>query len=179
MTRPAHRRKEVPCVLCGEGTYAPEAVCGACRRAVEVGRAILEYQAAATAPEQVIRIQAHLSLSRYDGTPDDDADDRLSRALPTLMGARKVEGQHWYDEKAPLYGRSPRGSETTWEHYIVRQGSGEALADVISAIRDWAAHQYACGFEDGNNLIARLASGDLSMADVADVDQRKSNRNRR
>lgn len=186
-----HRRNEHPCVLCKADTHDWDHICHECRKIYQAGQDRIA--AAHAGKETQVWLDRHHRLNGddktiegYVSTPHYDSDrphrgsnydneNDLWSALDSLIGEKREHNRELpnvkidpkseaeKDIREPFQKTSHVGYAWCWSLTEAQAGALEAL---ILAIRRHWAFAHAEGYDKGNRMIRRLATGDLSIAQI-------------
>ena len=178
---PRWRRNKRPCVLgCGQETYDWDYVCKECRGIVRRGRDKDEIEQ--RIPKELIEISvAHdWHLIHSLGNAEDcgyfvRSEERIRAALLALLKVNEsgTAAGHAFDGVGFIrpFGAAHRVSR--WM-FLGDEHAGEHLGELIQALRDLAAWEYQEGKREGEEWLAKLVGGELSMDELQDREVQKA-----
>ncbi len=171
------RRNENPCFICTEPTYDWDYLCRDCRKDWYAGRKSRLEAASLIGRDKPERIPIRHYWSFMYGWSDKrdlthdrmDINGRIKRAVIALAGGKKDEFAPYFSNirAASIGSPNEKGGGSGKDVYVFpKRGTWKILKELTFAIRDLANYNYNKGFQDGSGLLARIASGDLSIEDI-------------
>lgn len=161
------RRKEIPCVLCGEATYDQDKVCDTCRTNARAGRSLR--QQIEEGELQTANVAWYWQLYPHYGHAGDSV-NRIKKAALALAGARKVELKTYYfmpdwEKVIGLLGK-PMSPDPGVDCYLMSPEKQAALRELIQAICDLLARYKNEGYSEGASFLRKLVNDEVSFSDL-------------
>jgi hypothetical protein len=156
-------RKQYPCPGCGAMQWAPATeLCGECRRNLERGKAALAEHHARVADGEIVYVRAghqwvygsqagDLHFTKYHAAD-------FVRDLGLLVKP-SAEACAYQAPKQDI----DRGDMHGW----VTPETADRIKRMLAYLESLLRHVYGCGFKDGRNLLAGLASGDITAKELS------------
>jgi|SRR3990170_2497866 len=173
MTERRRRIKPVICILCKtEKTYDINSICGDCKSIYRDG--ILYRQKLERGEVTEWPIEINWQFYHWLGECGNgwETFDRIRHAVMNLAGVNEVESRHWFssefisDERREIIGGNPDKREPNYHLFSGPLDVFEQMIELVRAIRDYGADQYADGLEKGHQFLNDLSTGRLSMEDL-------------
>lgn len=177
------RRKENPCFLCDEPTYDWDYMCTDCRKDWYVGKKNRKIEARQIDRDKIEQVPIFRYWSFfYDWVKDKresldsyKINHRIRDAAIKLAGGKEDEFDHLFSKARALGmlkthigrpGFSGGSGEGSRVYKFPKRGTWKLLQDLTFAIRDLANYYYNKGWQDGSNLLGRIARGELSVDEI-------------
>lgn len=174
------RRKPVACVLCSSETYDRHSLCSGCRWDAAIGKAYKESQVTAV-------VEGQQTIVRVPYLPDVwrepfnlvEADEHgrireLGEILDRLLflcNADHARLQKVVEAIAIGYGQNEQGLYHD-PYFQIDADKVDTLNEIMDLCRMIYKSARAEGYRDGNSLLMRLASDDLTVAELEERQQR-------
>lgn len=177
------RRNEKPCFLCDEPTYDWDYMCHDCRKDWYRGGKKREDDARLIGRDKIEQVPILGYWSFIFGWTKDKREafdrskinSRIRDAVIKLAGGERDEFDHYFSKARTLgmlktHIGSPdntsRSGEQSTVYKFPRRGTWKLLQDLTYAIRDLVNHHYNKGFQDGSNLLGRIARGEITVNEI-------------
>ena len=182
MSKAISRRKEVSCVLCGRDTLDVGAVCHVCRATFEEGKRAVAALEAEKAEGLIGEYPVAHYFQFYGGQKPDrfgrqegERPEYRFRDAALRLGQFEKTSDHFSRSGFnPAIGELKSTDATSIPSgYRARADAVAALDELLTATRDLIAKAYAEGYGRGENLLSRIARGELSVDELEDKREKR------
>lgn len=183
--RKSNRRKEVLCTLCEkEMTRRDSGVCVHCEYARNVGVAYMKFLDGLAADNEsvIAKIPRYPSAHRNDALSRQEIEDaysmhnlhfpdsELAKAIVALADITPIRGRH-SDAIPVLNPKNDAFNEV--EYYTGLKRTFNQLQKVFDLLRYAIKSQYSEGYRAGQNVLAQLASGQMTVDQLNEYETKR------
>lgn len=163
------RRKSVPCALCKkEETRDQDRICRDCRRAWEAAKTV---EKAREKDGNLVEVSVNWNPSfgyyvgNVEGSSDISRDD-----IVEVLGGEDLGRHYWAGKvKVRIGFTDQRWGQDSCVYIRAHKGRAQTLKKIVTAFFNGIAKARAQGFEEGSNLLAQLAKGEIAVGDFTEL----------
>lgn len=161
------RAQRKPCPECGETDIFRKTgeICRECKRLIKLARAIDKQQNELESDFIFVRFSDTSHWNEYIKTEGRDYNAKDPRKVLTRLALSVASPVFFYSsgrDDLPILGKNESGSGKQW---TMKKETAEAIKELRDMIPELIDSAYSEGKRDGNNLLMRLASGDMAPND--------------